>query len=331
MSTPAGWYDDGSGRLRWWDGTQWTEHFAPESAAPAETSAEPATAAPTASGWTDAAAGAEPTAQDAAVPPVESAPGQQYGAPQYGASQYGASQYDASQYDASQYGASQYGAPQYDASQYGAPQPGASQYGYEQQPYGAQTQDSQQPTGKAKPSVLGWIAFGVAVLGLLLSWIPFVGLFLPVVGLVLSVIALFLKGAKWPGIVGVAASVIGLIVSILIVVGIFALAQRSAELSAPDPFPSSHASEETTESTPSESRPTAEEVAGGIQAIAETQGTDSFTEGQLLCFGEEFVASDIPDDVLQVIASGEDTFTDPDAAQAFAEELGNALPTCALR
>ena len=29
MTTPAGWYDDGSGRQRWWDGTQWTEHFAP--------------------------------------------------------------------------------------------------------------------------------------------------------------------------------------------------------------------------------------------------------------------------------------------------------------
>lgn len=28
MSTPAAWYDDGSGRLRWWDGDQWTEHFA---------------------------------------------------------------------------------------------------------------------------------------------------------------------------------------------------------------------------------------------------------------------------------------------------------------
>jgi hypothetical protein len=27
VSTPAGWYDDGSGRPRWWDGQQWTEHF----------------------------------------------------------------------------------------------------------------------------------------------------------------------------------------------------------------------------------------------------------------------------------------------------------------
>jgi hypothetical protein len=26
MTTPAGWYDDGSGSLRWWDGTQWTAH-----------------------------------------------------------------------------------------------------------------------------------------------------------------------------------------------------------------------------------------------------------------------------------------------------------------
>ncbi|WP_424447702.1 DUF2510 domain-containing protein [Microbacterium arborescens] len=25
-STPPGWYDDGHGALRWWDGAQWTEH-----------------------------------------------------------------------------------------------------------------------------------------------------------------------------------------------------------------------------------------------------------------------------------------------------------------
>lgn len=28
MSNPAGWYDDGSGRQRWWDGGQWTDQFA---------------------------------------------------------------------------------------------------------------------------------------------------------------------------------------------------------------------------------------------------------------------------------------------------------------
>lgn len=32
MSAEAGWYDDGSGRQRWWDGQQWTEHFADDQA-----------------------------------------------------------------------------------------------------------------------------------------------------------------------------------------------------------------------------------------------------------------------------------------------------------
>ena len=37
-TTPPGWYDDGHGALRWWDGTQWTEHRAEPDA---ETSAAP--------------------------------------------------------------------------------------------------------------------------------------------------------------------------------------------------------------------------------------------------------------------------------------------------
>ncbi len=42
MSAAAGWYDDGSGRQRWWDGQQWTSHFADEQQA-AATVAAPAT------------------------------------------------------------------------------------------------------------------------------------------------------------------------------------------------------------------------------------------------------------------------------------------------
>lgn len=45
MSTPAGWYDDGSGRQRWWDGTQWTEDYAPGHAAPPPATSEPVTSA----------------------------------------------------------------------------------------------------------------------------------------------------------------------------------------------------------------------------------------------------------------------------------------------
>jgi flagellar basal body-associated protein FliL len=41
-TTPPGWYDDGHGALRWWDGTQWTEHVAQPDAesSPAPTEAE---------------------------------------------------------------------------------------------------------------------------------------------------------------------------------------------------------------------------------------------------------------------------------------------------
>lgn len=35
MSTPAGWYDDGKGRQRWWDGTGWTDNYQPVMQVPA--------------------------------------------------------------------------------------------------------------------------------------------------------------------------------------------------------------------------------------------------------------------------------------------------------
>ncbi|MGZ8804014.1 MAG: DUF2510 domain-containing protein [Microbacterium sp.] len=34
-TTPPGWYDDGRGALRWWDGAQWTEHVQTSDAEPA--------------------------------------------------------------------------------------------------------------------------------------------------------------------------------------------------------------------------------------------------------------------------------------------------------
>lgn len=60
MSTPAGWYDDGSGRQRWWDGAQWTDSFAPTQSVPA-----PAQSTPTAYGYP-----AAPLTTGAPVPPV---------------------------------------------------------------------------------------------------------------------------------------------------------------------------------------------------------------------------------------------------------------------
>ncbi|QKJ18610.1 DUF2510 domain-containing protein [Microbacterium hominis] len=77
-TTPPGWYDDGHGALRWWDGAHWTEHVAEPDPEPAvgvapETGIAPA---PTPEGM-DATPGgpqapavpAEPTAAESVLPP----------------------------------------------------------------------------------------------------------------------------------------------------------------------------------------------------------------------------------------------------------------------
>ncbi|MDF2575315.1 MAG: hypothetical protein K0S05_2227 [Agromyces sp.] len=65
-STPAGWYDDGRGALRYWDGAQWTEHTAPlVDQYAAQPSAGPSPAA--------ASYGAAPAAASYGAPPAAGA------------------------------------------------------------------------------------------------------------------------------------------------------------------------------------------------------------------------------------------------------------------
>ncbi|WP_246878782.1 DUF2510 domain-containing protein [Microbacterium sp. BLY] len=86
MTTPAGWYDDGSGRLRWWDGQQWTEHFAPDTTAAAtdeavaETTPAESTPADSASAASEDAVASVPedappasVPEDTPVAPIEEA------------------------------------------------------------------------------------------------------------------------------------------------------------------------------------------------------------------------------------------------------------------
>jgi hypothetical protein len=76
-TTPPGWYDDGRGALRWWDGAQWTEHVQTPDAEPADSAAtdpltsEPVEPAPT---LADAATGAAPAADGTASVADSTAP-----------------------------------------------------------------------------------------------------------------------------------------------------------------------------------------------------------------------------------------------------------------
>lgn len=81
-ATPPGWYDDGHGALRWWDGSQWTEHVAqpdPE-ASEAPTEAE-IVAAQLGFGGGEPAATAGTAGPDAPAQPVTAAPAATAAAP----------------------------------------------------------------------------------------------------------------------------------------------------------------------------------------------------------------------------------------------------------
>ena len=55
MAAEPGWYDDGTGAQRWWDGTRWTEHYADFGGFGVELRADaaPAPQNPVAPGWYD--------------------------------------------------------------------------------------------------------------------------------------------------------------------------------------------------------------------------------------------------------------------------------------
>lgn len=344
MTTPAGWYDDGSGRQRWWDGQQWTEHFAPEvAAAPesptavesAEDSLDDTVIRPASE--TSAAVAAEPDAQSAAfAAPNETAATTPIGdLPPYAAegAYPGAAPVAAPGY---QTGAPDYAAPAYPAA---APSYPAAAPAY---PGGAPGAYPAADAGPKKVSVLGLVGLGLAVLGTILVFIPVIGVFgfvLLGVGFILSIVSLFLKGKKWPGIAGLSLAVVGTIIGIVMsFVYLFAFAEGVQ--SEMDDFPTSIPTEaapdpEETEGTTDETstgRPTVEEVSAGLTEVLTSIGeNDVYTAEQITCISEAFVASDISDDTLRVIANGDEMLTDADALTAFTEELTDSGVSCLMQ
>ncbi|WP_295102817.1 DUF2510 domain-containing protein [uncultured Microbacterium sp.] len=184
MTVPAGWYDDGAGRQRWWDGAVWTEHtVTTETSSVANTPQEHGQHATE-----------EPTVAASADPIFEPPYAWQSSNPSPGASA-----------EVPQYGRASM--PATSAGVVASPDATAGFGSYGPVP----------PKANTKVSVLGIIGLGMAALGVVLSCIPpisMAGGVLLGIGFVLSLISLFLRGAKWPGAVGIAVAVLGGVVAI---------------------------------------------------------------------------------------------------------------------
>ncbi|MCA1307539.1 DUF2510 domain-containing protein [Microbacterium esteraromaticum] len=324
MSTPAGWYDDGSGRQRWWDGQQWTEHFAPEGQQPEAEQPEP---------QPSSEADANAFDPDATVLREEIPAASQDDQP--------TQVYPPSDVTAGAYAPP--AAPGYADVNATAAYPGAYQAPAAGQAYGAYA--PAEPAGPKKTPVLGFVGFGLAIVGTILACIPVTfifGAFVLFAAFVVSLIAVFLKNTKkWPSITGLALSIVGGIVGTIIFAAtawfIFSDSITEPDYNSTTPFPE----ESQTDAPDSDSdassgeigvdRPSTDEVAAGFTEIIDTMGmAEELSDEQITCYAEYFVASDIPDETLWVIASGDETLTDVDAATEFTEKLTDGMTTCLI-
>lgn len=202
---PAGWYEDGSGGRRYWDGDAWTQYVAPgpEVVPSPRVEADSTTTA------------VLPIGDDSpTIPFVWGSRGSDASGSGYGntSSASGGWSDPSAAYRATAptmpYAAARTNADATTES-YGAPstlmQPG--------HPF---TEPS-----NAGPNVVGVIALVVAIVGLVSVFIPAasgVAWILVPVAFVLSLIGLFLRGAKWPAITGLVVSLIAATVGIVMLV-----------------------------------------------------------------------------------------------------------------
>lgn len=103
-----------------------------------------------------------------------------YGRAQYGAQPYGQPQYGQQPYRQPQYGAHQYGTPGYGADPYGNPY-AAQQYGYPPAYAGPP-----QPSGAG----MGIAGFVTGLIGLLLCWLPGLGVICAALGVIFGAIGM---------------------------------------------------------------------------------------------------------------------------------------------
>lgn len=213
MTIPAGWYDDGSGRRRWWDGSAWTQHTlaAPAAPVPARPEAHSGDATAVQPGASLESAASEPRAPEVPaegidpVAPVAFAP--PWELPGTVSDQQTTGVADSTDLGGRDGSASAaWAASAVPQPGWGAPgglAVGAAQPGWSQ---------AADPGRRRGFPVLGVIALGLALLGAVLACVPAIsvaGWALLGLGFVLGIVSLFLRAPKWPGIASLGVSALG--------------------------------------------------------------------------------------------------------------------------
>lgn len=220
---PAGWYEDGSGGRRYWDGDAWTSYVAPGSEAlpPTQVLPESSTTAVSSSG------------DDSPTIPFV------WGSRGSGGSDAAGSAYD--------------GGPTASAGWNDRSEPAAVAASRDAptEDYGAPatmvlprhplTESSFAEPSNRDLNVVGIIALGFAVVGLVFAFIPalsgFAWILVPV-AFVLAIIGLSLRGAKWPAVTGlvvsILAAVVGIVMFVTSVIGSIGTALDEIDEAIPD-------------------------------------------------------------------------------------------------
>jgi hypothetical protein len=218
---PAGWYEDGSGARRYWDGDAWTQYVAPGSEALPASQGDPDTAV----------TAVLPAGDDGpTIPFVWGSRGSDAAGSGYGGGPTGSAGWGDPSAPQAAAGVNRE-AP---TESYGAPATTVL-------PRHPLTEPPYPEPANPGPPVVGIIALVVAIAGLAVVFTPAVSGFawiLVPVAFVLSIIGLFLRGAKWPAVTGllvsIAAAVVGIVMLVVFVIGSIGSAIDGIDEAIPD-------------------------------------------------------------------------------------------------
>lgn len=183
------------------------------------------------------------------------------------------------------------------------------------------------------PPILGYVGLGSAVVGTILACIPLtfiLGVIVLVASFVVSLIGLFIKNTvKWPSIVGIILSVIGGAIGTVIVFFFFIFSLNDAIESNPLVAPTTSAQPSdspTTES--SEGRTPPDVIAVEVEKLITSEGLNNYESlpDFFPCVGEELYNSEMTDETLWLVITGEDPL---EAERDLAEKaIQDAIFTC---